>query len=130
MEAPRLSSLQGFTEIGLRGGVDMRPTLLRVLTDLYVQKLTHTPEEDLHYTELALRLLEFVDVPTRVAVATRLARHLSPPAPVIKSWPPTCRMSRRRCVRLGRHRRAMPWPKANRWPSLLPLANRPTTARS
>ena len=84
MEAPRLSSLQGFTEIGLRGGVDMRPTLLRVLTDLYVQKLTHTPEEDLHYTELALRLLESVDVPTRVVVAMRLARHLSPPAPVIR----------------------------------------------
>ena len=84
MEAPRLSSLQGFTEIGLGGGVDMRPTLLRVLTDLYVQKLTHTPDEDLHYTELALRLLESVDVPTRVAVATRLANHLSPPAQVIQ----------------------------------------------
>lgn len=84
METPRLSSLQGFTEIGLRGGVDMRPTLLRVLTDLYVQKLTHTPDEELHYTELALRLLESVDVPTRVAVATRLAHHLAPPAPVVQ----------------------------------------------
>lgn len=84
MEAPRLSSLQAFTEIGLGGGVDMRPTLLRVLTDLYVQKLTHTPDEDRHYTELALRLLESVDVPTRVAVATRLAHHLSPPALVVQ----------------------------------------------
>jgi hypothetical protein len=84
MEAPRLSSLQAFTEIGLRGGVDMRPTLLRVLTDLYVQKLTHTPDEDRHYTELALRLLESVDVSTRLAVAMRLAHHLSPPAPVIQ----------------------------------------------
>jgi hypothetical protein len=84
MEAPRLSSLQAFTEIGLRGGVDMRPTLLRVLTDLYVQKLSHTPDEDRHYTELALRLLESVDVPTRLAVAMRLAHHLSPPAPVIQ----------------------------------------------
>ena len=84
METPNLSSLQGFTEIGLRGGVDMRPTLLRVLTDLYVQKLTHTPEEDRHYTELALRLLESVDVPTRVAVATRLAHHLAPPAAVMQ----------------------------------------------
>jgi hypothetical protein len=84
MDTPRLSSLQGFTEIGLRGGVDMRPTLLRVLTDLYVQKLTHTPDEDRHYTELALRLLESVDVPTRVAVATRLAHHLSPPAAVMQ----------------------------------------------
>ena len=62
----------------------MRPTLLRVLTDLYVQKLTHTPDEDRHYTELALRLLESVDVPTRVAVATRLARHLSPPLAVMQ----------------------------------------------
>jgi hypothetical protein len=84
MEPPSLSNLQGFTEIGLRGGVDMRPTLLRVLTDLYVQKLTHTPDENRHYTELALRLLESVDVPTRVAVATRLARHLSPPEAVIQ----------------------------------------------
>lgn len=84
METPSLSSLQGFTEIGLRGGVDMRPTLLRVLTDLYVQKLTHTPDEVRHYTELALRLLESVDVTTRVAVATRLARHLSPPPAVMQ----------------------------------------------
>lgn len=83
MQTPSLSSLEGLTEIGLRGGVDMRPTLLRVLTDLYVQKLTHTPDENRHYTELALRLLETVDVPTRVAVATRLAHHLSPPRQVI-----------------------------------------------
>jgi hypothetical protein len=84
MEPPSLSSLQGFTKIGLRGGVDMRPTLLRVLTDLYVQKLTHTPDEDRHYTELALRLLESVDMPTRAAVANRLAHHLSPPEQVVQ----------------------------------------------
>jgi len=83
MHTPSLSSLEGLTDIGLRGGVDMRPTLLRVLTDLYVQKLTHTPDEDRHYTELALRLLESVDVPTRVAVAARLAHHLAPPRQVI-----------------------------------------------
>ena len=62
----------------------MRPTLLRVLTDLYVQKLTHTPDEERHYTELALRLLDAVDVPTRAAVARRLSRHLSPPLRVIQ----------------------------------------------
>jgi uncharacterized protein (DUF2336 family) len=61
----------------------MRPTLIRVLTDLYVQKLTHTYEEKRHYTELALRLLDAVDVATRLAVAGRLARHLSPPVRVI-----------------------------------------------
>jgi hypothetical protein len=84
MDTSSLSSLDGLTGIGLRGGVDMRPTLLRVLTDLYVQKLTHTPDEERHYTELALRLLEAVDVPTRVAVAARLVRQLTPPARVVQ----------------------------------------------
>jgi hypothetical protein len=84
MEMPNLRGLEGLTDIGLRGGVDMRPTLLRVLTDLYVQKLTHTAEEDRHYAELALRLLDSVDVAARTAVATRLANHLSPPRRVIE----------------------------------------------
>lgn len=79
-----LASLENLTGLGLRGGVDMRPTLLRVLTDLYVQKLAHTPDEERHYTELALRLIEAVDVPTRAAVAALLARHLSPPLRVIQ----------------------------------------------
>lgn len=83
MKMSSLSGLEGLSEIGLRGGADMRPTLLRVLTDLYVQKLTHTPDEERHYTELALRLLDSVDVATRRAVATRLARHLSAPGVVI-----------------------------------------------
>lgn len=84
MEMPNLRGLEGLTDIGMRGGVDMRPTLLRVLTDLYVQKLTHTAEEDRHYTELALRLLDSVDVAARAAVAARLANHLSPPRRVIE----------------------------------------------
>ena len=83
MEAPNLRSLEGLTCAGLRGGVDMRPTLLRVLTDLYVQKLTHTADEDHYYTELAVRLLDSVDVATRVAVATRIGHHLAPPRRVI-----------------------------------------------
>jgi hypothetical protein len=83
MESGILSGLDNLTHLGFRDGVDMRPTLIRVLTDLYVQKLTHTYEEKRHYTELALRLLDAVDVPTRLAVASRLARHLSPPVRVI-----------------------------------------------
>ena len=84
MESRSLDSLDNLAEIRLRCDVDMRPTLLRVLTDLYMQKLSHTPDEERHYTELALRLLEVVDAPTRVAVAARLARHLSPPIRVIQ----------------------------------------------
>src|SRR6202167_4695451 len=84
MKTPTLSSLNGLADIGLRSGVDMRPTLIRVLTDLYVQKLRHTPEEERHYTELALRLLDGVDAPTRAAIAARLAGHLSPPLRVVQ----------------------------------------------
>jgi hypothetical protein len=84
MELKNLSGLDSLAEIGLRGGVDMRPTLIRVLTDLYMQKLRHTADEEQHYTELALRLLDSVDAATRTAVATRLARHLSPPPRVVQ----------------------------------------------
>jgi uncharacterized protein (DUF2336 family) len=77
-------SLDSLAHLGERSGVDMRPTLLRVLTDLYVQKLTHTADEERHYTELALRLLDSVDVATRTAVATRLARHLAPPRRILE----------------------------------------------
>jgi uncharacterized protein (DUF2336 family) len=83
MESGTTLSLENLTHFGLRAGVDMRPTLIRVLTDLYVQKLAHTPDEERHFTELALRLLDAVDVATRTAVAERLARHLAPPWRVI-----------------------------------------------
>ena len=84
MENQSLWSFEGLDHLLSRGGADMRPTLLRVLTDLYVEKLKHTPDEEQHYTELALRLLEAADVPTRMAVAARLARHLSPPMRVLQ----------------------------------------------
>jgi hypothetical protein len=67
MESGSLSSLDNLTHLGFRDGVDMRPTLIRVLTDLYVQKLAHSYEEKRHYTELALRLLDSVDAATRLA---------------------------------------------------------------
>ena len=50
--------LEGLDSLARRDGVDIQPTLLRVLTDLYVQKATHTSEEERHYTELALRLID------------------------------------------------------------------------
>jgi hypothetical protein len=81
---PDLPNLEGLTDLAIRTGVDIRPTLLRVLTDLYVQKATHTPEDERHYTELALRLIEDVDTPTRIAVARRLADHPAAPAAIVR----------------------------------------------
>jgi uncharacterized protein (DUF2336 family) len=83
MTSPIIANLDGLADLGSRSGIDVRPTLMRVLTDLYVHKLTHTPDEERHYTELALRLIEAVDVPTRAAVAQRLAAYPNPPPKVI-----------------------------------------------
>lgn len=87
MQRLTLDNLDGMTGLaGLadRTGVDIRPTLLRVLTDLYIQKPAHTPAEDRHYTELALRLIDVVDEATRAVVADRLNAHPNAPVAVLE----------------------------------------------
>jgi hypothetical protein len=76
-------SIEGLVELACTSGVDIRPTLLRVLTDLYVQTRSHTPTEQAQYIELALRLAESVDDATRATVAARLAGYGSPPKVVL-----------------------------------------------
>lgn len=63
----------GLMTLSRREGVDVRPTLLRVLTDLYVQARAHTPDEERHFVELASRLIDHVDDATRAAVRARLS---------------------------------------------------------
>jgi hypothetical protein len=84
MESQNFFGLDGLTDLSKRSGIDMRPTLLRVLTDLYVHRLSHSADEERHYTELSLRMLEAVDVPTRVAVAKRFAHYQRPPLRVME----------------------------------------------
>lgn len=81
-EAPTPPNLNGLVELAHRDGVDIRPTLLRVMTDLYVQKQTHTEQEANHYTELALRLIDLVDAKTRTVVAEKIAGYPTAPAAV------------------------------------------------
>lgn len=56
-----------------REGIDIRPTLLRVLTDLYVQSAAHTREEEQQFVELTSRLIDEVDDATLAAVRARLS---------------------------------------------------------
>ena len=84
MEHVKIPNLDGLTELANRDGVDIRPTLLRVMTDLYVQKPAHTAEEERHYTELALRLIDQVDAGTRAIVADRLANYPAAPRPIVE----------------------------------------------
>jgi hypothetical protein len=81
---PDLPGLEGLLGLARRDGVDIRTTLLRVLTDIYVQVPIHTMQEERQYTEQAMRLLNSADVPTRLAVARRLAPYESAPRTIIE----------------------------------------------
>lgn len=79
MSIPTPPGLESLVDLACRDGVDIRPTLLRVLTDLYVQKDLHTSEEEHHYVALAQRLIETVDEATRTQVVVRLSAYPNPP---------------------------------------------------
>ena len=66
-----------------REGVDIRPTLLRVLTDLYVQADAHSSDEERQFVELTSRLIDHVDDATRAAVRARLSIYPATPAAVL-----------------------------------------------
>lgn len=84
MKSSLLSNLEGLVGLASRNGVDISHTLVRVLTDLYVQKPVHSDDEEQHYVELATRLLDTVDHGVRLAVATRLSRYAAAPLPILR----------------------------------------------
>jgi Uncharacterised protein conserved in bacteria (DUF2336) len=81
---PSFPGFDGLMTLSRREGVDIRPTLLRVLTDLYVQANAHTSDEERQFVELTSRLIDAVDDGTRAAVRARLAVYPGTPADVLK----------------------------------------------
>jgi len=85
MTAPPLfPGFDGLMTLSRREGVDIRPTLLRVLTDLYVQASAHSEDEARQFVELTSRLIDQVDDATRAAVRARLAIYPGTPPEVLK----------------------------------------------
>jgi hypothetical protein len=82
--SPLFPGFDGLMNLSRREGVDIRPTLLRVLTDLYVQAPAHSEEEARQFVELTSRLIEQVDDATRAAVRARLAVYPATPLPVLE----------------------------------------------
>ena len=74
----------GLMTLSRREGVDVRPTLLRVLTDLYVQTRVHSDDEQRQFVELATRLIDQVDDATRASVKAKLAIYPSTPVPILQ----------------------------------------------
>jgi len=81
-KTPLFPGFDGLMTLSRREGVDIRPTLLRVLTDLYVQANTHSADEDRQFIELTSRLIDQVDDATRAAVRARLAIYPATPAEI------------------------------------------------
>src|SRR3979409_2753038 len=85
MTTPSLfPGFDGLMTLSRREGVDIRPTLLRVLADLYVQANAHTTDEERQFVELASRLIDQVDDATRAVVRARLAIYPGTPVEVLK----------------------------------------------
>jgi Uncharacterised protein conserved in bacteria (DUF2336) len=80
---PLFPGFDGLMTLSRREGVDIRPTLLRVLTDLYVQASVHTSDEERQFVELTSRLIDAVDDATRAAVRARLAVYPGTPGEVM-----------------------------------------------
>ncbi len=81
---PLFPGFDGLMTLSRREGVDIRPTLLRVLTDLYVQTNVHTDDEVRQFVELTSRLIDQVDDATRAVVRARLSVYPSTPVPVMR----------------------------------------------
>src|SRR5215212_2142260 len=81
--APMFPGFDGLMTLSRREGVDIRPTLLRVLTDLYVQTSAHSADEERQFVELTSRLIDQVDDATRAAVRARLAIYPATPAEIV-----------------------------------------------
>jgi hypothetical protein len=77
------SKLDGLIERQQRRGIDIRPTLLRMLTDVYVSRPDHSVQERTDYVGFALKLIAEVDPATCATVARLLHGHPDAPGAVL-----------------------------------------------
>jgi uncharacterized protein (DUF2336 family) len=76
-------ALQGLVALGARGDVNIRPILLRVLTDMFVAKGHHSADEIKQYCEIASHMLRTIDLDTCRIIAHKLARFEHAPKPIL-----------------------------------------------
>ncbi len=72
----------GLIGLSHRDSVDIKPALLRLLTDQYTQVEAHSSEEEQKFIELASQLLDQVDEKTLAAVQKRLKNYPATPAEI------------------------------------------------
>lgn len=82
----QLCSLAGLgnPDFGSLGHPSSKPVLARVVTDLFVSKLGHTPDELAQFQEMALALIGDIDADAIAVISEKLARHANTPQPVLE----------------------------------------------
>lgn len=119
---PLFPGFDGLLTLSRREGVDVRPTLLRVLTDLYVQAPSHTADEEKQFVELTARLIDAVDDATRAAVRARLSIYPNTPRTILNRLD-------LRAAEPGAHMPQAPAISAAPAPAQIPTAKPPTDAQ-
>lgn len=84
MSSPRLPHVQRLIGLARSNGVDVRPTLLRVLVDQFVAEPVHPAAEVTRFGELVLHLLARADEADRATVSEKLAGHAQTPAAIAR----------------------------------------------
>lgn len=74
--------LHGLLAIAREEGLDMKPVLLRVLTDLYISVPVHSSDEAAQFCEIGGTLAGQVDLDTALVVACKLAGYPGTPVEV------------------------------------------------
>ena len=79
-----LTPLMGLLKLGHSGDVDVRPVLLRAVTDLFVGHPSHSLSELRQFEAIVVGLFDHCDAPTRQVVAAKLARFGAAPPSVVE----------------------------------------------
>jgi hypothetical protein len=80
----KIPNLDGLLPHNQQTQPDIKPTLLRVMTEMYVQKLVHSPAEEQQYTRLALTLIDRVDAESRAKALQLLWNYAAAPIAVVQ----------------------------------------------
>lgn len=80
----QLPRLEGLLALSRSEGVDIRPTLARVLTDLYLASCPPIESDTVRYVELLRNLLPQIDTETRLIIAEKLGPSADAPTELIE----------------------------------------------
>jgi len=79
-----LEPFRGLMALGKREELELRPVLLRVLTDMFVAQPTHSRDEIKQFEAIVLGLVGHADQQTRDMIAAKLARFGATPPSVVE----------------------------------------------